>query len=289
MVRVFVIVVFLTMADREAGICRITLTPPAVQDRGIEHPVDSCFHTGGTAGLHAAAGSVQPDIHALDEVAGDLHVVVFQEKEAPFYPGAFGEFDDLPDEILAGVICRVGLACVDKLHRPRGVIDQCLKAGGVPQEQGGPLVAGGAPGKPDGQNFRIQHAAGIGQLRAGGIALGELFFQRLPGRADQPAASQLVRPPNLLVRDVIDPRQHFGIANALFPIRPDILLQQGQNLRSQPSGSMHPIGHMADRQLIPYLLWPHVLPHPARDIPVQLAHSIGKMGKTQPEDGHGKR
>ena len=276
------------MADGKTAVRRITFAPPAVENGGIQDPVHGGFHAGGAAGFDAAAGGIEPDIDALHEVAGNAHVVVFEEEEPAFDAGAFGEFHHLADEVLAVLVCRVGFAGIDELDRALGMVDEGFQPVRVAQQQGGALVAGGAAGEADGEDFRVENAAGVGQLGAGGIALGELFFHGLAGGTDQAAAAEFVGPPDFLVRNSVDQGSHFGLAHAFFPIHADVLLEQRQYFRRQPRGGMHAIGDVADWQFIAHLLGPDVLPHAAGDVAVQLADSIGKMGETQAEDGHRK-
>ena len=64
---------------------------------------------------------------------------------------------DALDQLLAGLVGRVGLAGEDELHRVVGVVDQFEEVIEVLEEQVGPLVRGEPAGKADRQRVGIEH------------------------------------------------------------------------------------------------------------------------------------
>ena len=124
LVSVFVVVIFLAPADGESAVRRITFAPPAIENGGIEDAVHGRLHAGGAAGFDAAAGGIKPDIDALHQIAGDAHVVVFEEEKPAPDAGTFGEFHHLADEVLAVLVGRVGFAGIDELDRALGMVDE---------------------------------------------------------------------------------------------------------------------------------------------------------------------
>ena len=63
-----------------------------------------------------AARVVEPDVDALHQVAGDVDVVVFDEDDAAGEARIVAQVGDLLDQLLAGLVGRMGLAGEDELH-----------------------------------------------------------------------------------------------------------------------------------------------------------------------------
>ena len=83
--------VALAAADRPAQVGLIALDPPAVQDRAVQHAVGGRLHAAGAGGLMRPARRVEPHVHALHQVAGDVDVVVLEEDDPPADVGLAGE------------------------------------------------------------------------------------------------------------------------------------------------------------------------------------------------------
>ena len=80
-------------------------------------PLHGDLHAAGARGFERPARVVQPHVHALNEVAGDVHVVVFDEDHAAAELRLARLLHHALDEFLAAVVLRVGLAGEDELHR----------------------------------------------------------------------------------------------------------------------------------------------------------------------------
>src|SRR5829696_3026429 len=49
---------------------------------------------------------------------------------------------------------------------------------------------------------------------------------------------------------------------------------------------MYAVGNRRDRYVIEGMLWPQMLPHPARDLTMCFAHAIAMAGQMEGQDGH---
>jgi hypothetical protein len=65
---------------------------------------------------------VQPDVAALDQIAADLHVVIFQKDHGGAAFRGLAEAYELLDDLFAFVVPGVGLAGEDELHRRAGSV-----------------------------------------------------------------------------------------------------------------------------------------------------------------------
>src|ERR1019366_1205333 len=143
---VLIVGVGLAFSDGPAAGGFVGFVEPAVEDAEIEDAVDGGFHAAGAASLLAAAGIVEPDVDALDEFAGDLHVVVFHEDDVLPEIGIARKLHHLAYVGFARLIFGMGFAGDHDLHRHIGIQQDFLQALDVAEEQGGALVGGEAAG-----------------------------------------------------------------------------------------------------------------------------------------------
>ena len=71
----------LAITNGPTGVRILDFAPPTIRNRKVDATVDRDFHAGSAAGFVWAARVVKPDIHALDQHAGDTHVVVFDKDD----------------------------------------------------------------------------------------------------------------------------------------------------------------------------------------------------------------
>ena len=138
-------------ADGEAVEAVVGLGPPAIEDGEVEAAVEHDFLAAGAGGFERAAGIVEPDVDALNEVAADVDVVVLDEDELVGEVGVAHHLGDLLEDALAGLVMRMGLAGEEELHRALGVVDHGGEALDVVEQQVGALVGGEAAGEADGE------------------------------------------------------------------------------------------------------------------------------------------
>ena len=156
----FVIDVLPVVADGEAVLAVVGLGPPAVEDREVEAAVEHGFHAAGAGGFLRPARCVEPDVDALHQVAGDVDVVIFDEHDAAGEAAVVAEVFDLLDEVLAGLVGRMGLAGEDELHGALRIVDQLGQRIHLAEEQVGPLVRGEAACEADGERVGIERRCG---------------------------------------------------------------------------------------------------------------------------------
>src|SRR5262249_17288305 len=160
-------------------------------------------HAAGAARFKRPAWVVEPNIHALDQVASDVDVVILDEYDAAAKFGTPANLDDLGDQLLAAVVARMGLAGEDDLHRAVLVVDDGGQALQVAKEQVAALVGGEAAGKADGQGFGIEHFVGAGDFGGGRAATLQLGLEMATGEHHEAFAATFMGAPQ------------FGIGNAL--------------------------------------------------------------------------
>src|SRR5690349_14416701 len=101
------------VADGEAVLAVVGFGPPTIEDRQVEPAVEHGLHTTRAGGFFWPARSVQPNVDPLHQVPGDVDVVIFDEREAAGEAAVVAEVFNLLDEILAGLVGRMGLAGKD--------------------------------------------------------------------------------------------------------------------------------------------------------------------------------
>src|SRR5262249_45760568 len=134
-------------ADSPAIIAPVALVPPAVEYAEVEPAVDADFHATGPARLQRPAGGVQPNVYSLDQVPGQVHVVVLEENDAASKLGPAGVLDQLGDQLLAPLVLRVRLTGEHKLNRPVLVVQDCVQSLEVAEDERAALVGGEAAGE----------------------------------------------------------------------------------------------------------------------------------------------
>ena len=135
----------------------IGLRPPAVQLGKIEASVDQDLHSAGSAGLPRPTRCVEPEIHALHQLFGQNHVVVYQED----HPVGCSRIANEPGPSLyqgfSFRIKRVGFSRDDELDRPDPIVQQFHQPVFVIKEKVGPFIACEASRKANGDGARLQH------------------------------------------------------------------------------------------------------------------------------------
>src|SRR5438093_4872497 len=141
-------------SDGEAVGAVVALAPPAVEDAQVEAAVAADFLAARAAGFQRAPRRVQPDVASGDHLAGDVHVVVFDEDERALQLRVLRQVDDLLDVALPFVVARVRLAGEDELQRAlRGQPDDLVE---LLEDQRSPLVGREAARESDGESIGIE-------------------------------------------------------------------------------------------------------------------------------------
>ena len=102
--------VFHILPDGPTVLAVVPFAPPSVQHGKVQGAVDGGFLAGGSRGFERPQRRVQPDVHALDEVAGQVDVVILQEHQPPAGIVTFREPVHLLEQPLGRLIGRMGFA-----------------------------------------------------------------------------------------------------------------------------------------------------------------------------------
>ena len=88
----------------------------------------------------------------LDELGGEREVVVLQERHARRHVGRALELEEVADDLLGGLVERVGLAGDDQLNRPVGAAEHRRSAFGVAEDEVSAFVGRESTREPEGQD-----------------------------------------------------------------------------------------------------------------------------------------
>src|ERR1019366_5568830 len=75
----WIIAMFLTISQRPPNFRSISFSPPAIQLRQINAPIDKYFHAACSTRLPWASWRINPDIHSLHQMLGQMHIIVAKE------------------------------------------------------------------------------------------------------------------------------------------------------------------------------------------------------------------
>ena len=275
------------VADGEAVLAVVGLGPPTVEDRAVQPAVEHGLHAAGAGGFLGSARVVEPDVDALDQVPGDVDVVVFDEHDAAGEARIVAQVGDLLDELLAGLVGRVGLAGEDELHRSLRVVDQLEQLVELAEEQVGSLVGGEAAGEADRQRAGVEHVAG-------GFDGGSSSWRRRQSRThaaadevQQPALQRVVRLPQLAGVDVVErSARSSGSLTVCLPVGAQVAVVELVHRIGEPAGDVDAVGDVADGDFFFDAPRPEVRPHAARDVAVQRADRVGPARELEADDGH---
>src|SRR5690606_22843514 len=95
-------------------------------------------------------------------MAGDVHVIVFQEDDLAGKAWLLAKLIDAPDQGLAGFIARMRLAGKDELHGPLRIVEDALESFRILENERGPFVGGKATGEAERQCIWIEDLRGLG-------------------------------------------------------------------------------------------------------------------------------
>ncbi len=259
----FLVGMFLFIADGPSGlvVVFVTFDPPTVEDGEVDGAIDGALHAGGAGGFHGAARGVEPDIDAGDEVAGDVHVVIFDEDHAHADIFAFAEFHDVLDEALAAIIARVGFAGEDELEGTVAVGEELDEAFLIAEEERRAFVGGKAAGEADGEGLGVEDFFTRDLLSGGAATAIELHAQAIPHKGDEMLAAPFMGAPQFRIGDLFDLIPHFVIGGFVGPVGAEIArIEAGEFIR-QPCLGMNAVGDGLDRNLRHRHFGPDVLPH----------------------------
>src|SRR5436190_19277414 len=98
-----------SVSDGKAVESVIRLRPPAVEHGKIESAIQDHFLSARARSLKRPPRIVEPDVHALHEVAADIDVVVLNENNFIREPRIAHQLRDLLKDSLSRLVLRMGL------------------------------------------------------------------------------------------------------------------------------------------------------------------------------------
>ena len=135
-----------------AGTFLVALDPPSVKHGEVHHTIHGALLTGSTGCLLRTGRIVEPYIHALYESLGEGDVITRNEHDLAEETRILGYVHNLLDEVLAGLVGRMGLSGEDELNRHLRIVHNRIEPVQVAEEQGCSLVGGETPCETDGED-----------------------------------------------------------------------------------------------------------------------------------------
>src|SRR5208282_4984757 len=243
--------------------------------------------------LSAGAGSferatwvVEPHIDALHKKAANVDVVVLDEYKLFRELGVAHQLRNLLQDLLAGLVVRMGFSGKYKLHRTLGVVDHQRQPLNVRQNEVGALVGCEATRESDGERIRRKQFAQRLQRLLRFAASFRLLTGPAADELNHPGFQRQVRLPQLAIVDGFNAFPSARCAALPLPADAEMTIVEAAHLRSKPRGYMNAICDVANRHGVLRLLRVKRPPHRPRNLAVQGRHRIGAAGKFEPQDRH---
>jgi hypothetical protein len=132
------------------------LRPPPIERPDLRDPVQCRLHAARSTGLHRHPRNVEPQVDTLDQTVGEVHLVVFQERDTPFERGVACEAVHALQQVLGGLIGRVGLPREDHLDWSVRLREDPPQSLGIPEQEVCPLVGREAACEPDCERMWVE-------------------------------------------------------------------------------------------------------------------------------------
>ena len=135
---------------------RVGFRPPPIQLRQVYPSVGEHLHAARSTCLPGAPGRVDPDVHPLDQVLGQQHVVVAEKDRVRARLRLPDEMHPFPDEGLSSLVRRMRLARDDELYRALRIGQETKQSLRIVQQQVRSLVGREAACKAQCQRVGIK-------------------------------------------------------------------------------------------------------------------------------------
>ena len=219
-------------------------------------------------------------------MASHVHIVVFENHDFPRQIRVLRKAVNGLDILLARVVGGVRLAGKHKLHWAFRIIYDALEALEVRKQQGSPLVGGKAAGKTDGQSVRVQHRFGaLNQLGAGLVA-GVLNLEAFAHKFNHLDLERVHRSGQICVWDFVQSLPHFPVLEPLGPVCGEHARVQIAQFLSNEGEAVRPVGDVSNRHFLRVCARVEKVPHPPRDMTVQLTDPVGLARGFERQHGH---
>ena len=148
-----------SFADGKSVGSVVGFRPPTIEDAAIESTVENGFLTAGARRFKWPTWIVEPYVNALDHVAADVDVVVFEERNTSGETRVVSQVRDFLNESFAWLVFWVGLARVDDLNWSIGAVQNLANAIQVVEHEIRTFVRCKAATESDGQNVWAEDIA----------------------------------------------------------------------------------------------------------------------------------
>ena len=222
----------------------------------------------------------------MDHVAGDGHIVIFEEDKFAAEFRASGEFDDGLDELLAVLIARMSFASVDDLHGAVGVVQDAGEALGILKKKSGAFVGGEAAAEADSECIGRENFLSFinGGLRS--AAIFELRLEAAAGESDKALAAAFVGTPEFTSGDGLGALPESGVGGLFAPLGAKIAIVELIHFEGNPTAEVDTISDVANGDFRFREAAPDGVPHTAADDTMKLTDGIAEGGEAQSEDSH---
>ena len=202
--------------------------PPPISDAEIQHAVRGCFHAAGSACFIRWQRIIEPDIYAINEVASDTNVVVFNEDDFMLESWFGGDAADSLDEQFSLVVVRVRLSCENELDRHLRIIENLVKPVDILEQECGPLVSCESAREPDSQCRRIEDFLSPNGRSSCG------FLLSLSRESDEAFPTAFVYPPQLRVWNLRDLRPDSLVGELDYPTGAEVSVEETLHVTGNP-------------------------------------------------------
>lgn len=192
------------VADSETVGTVVPFVPPPVEDGEVQSAVQDRLLSGGTGRFEGTTRVVKPNVDALNEVARNVDIVVFEEDDAICEAFFLLDGDEALDDVLTGHVSRVSFPGEDELNRAFGIVDDLVESFFVLNDEVSALVGGEPTRETNGQGVRIEDVfRGFDSLRIGVDAF-ELFGVTLTREVDEEILQRGVSFPEFAGVDIVN-------------------------------------------------------------------------------------
>ena len=239
----------------------ICLAPPAIKDTAVNAAICRNLHATGATCLHWPPGGVEPDIHALGQVAGYLYVIVLNKDYVHAKFRKICHLHNSVNQLLAKLVLGVCLATEYELHRPVFIGKYSGEAFQVRKEKGGTLVCGKTSGEPDGKSLRIQDLLCLFKLVFCSAFEIKLFAQAFSCKGNKALPKPLPASPKFKCRHVLNPFPDGMVGRLILPAGAEIALVKPGHFNRQPTYGVDAVCYVGYGYFVPWDLRPDISPH----------------------------
>ena len=252
----------------------------------MHHSVHRGLLAGCTGSLQRPCRVVHPHIDTLNKPLGEGDVIARDEHDLSDEAILLGDLYDPLDEILSGLVSRMGLAGEKELDRMHGIIHDGVKPVKIGEQKGSSLVGRETTGETDGQHIVTQVLLDRHNLARRVMVALRRIGDPLLDNVYQPLLQGLPGLPNLRVGNLVD------------ALEAGFVVVMGRELRTEHTGVdllplsgcpgrvMHAVGNIADEQFLRQIARIDAAENLLADITVKHRHTVDVLREVGGEEAH---